>query len=110
MSDGSQVFKVYCDFTSEPSFIWTLVESFELIKRSAFRYDFLTDIPIRADDPQFSEHRLPLSARTHLLIDATHIRATQHRGQAVYNYQNSELSVGRGGLALSVICRKLLLL
>lgn len=76
MSDGSQVFKVYCDFTSEPSFIWTLVESFELIKRSAFRYDFLTDIPIRADDPQFSEHRLPLSARTHLLIDATHIRAT----------------------------------
>jgi len=76
MSDGSQVFKVYCDFTSEPSFIWTLVESFELITRSAFRYDFLTDIPIRADDPQFSEHRLPLSARTHLLIDATHIRAT----------------------------------
>lgn len=30
-------------------------------------------------------------------------------GARQYNYQNSELSVGRGGLALSVICRKLLL-
>lgn len=76
MGDGSEVFKVYCDFTSEPNFIWTLVESFELNKKSNFRYDFLTDIPVRADDPQFSEHRLPLNARTNLLIDATHIRAT----------------------------------
>ena len=76
ISNGSRVFKVYCDFTSEPNFIWTLVESFELNKRTAFNYNFLADIPIREDDPQFSEHRLSLSARIHLLADATHIRAT----------------------------------
>ena len=76
MNNGSHLFNVYCDFTSELNFIWTLVESFELNKRGAFKYDFLTDIPIQADDPQFSEYRLPRSARTHLLIDATHIRAT----------------------------------
>ena len=74
--NDSEQFKVYCDFTSEPSFIWTLVESFKKINKGAFNEDFLADLPIRPNDPQFSEHRLSLSARTHLLSFATHIRAT----------------------------------
>lgn len=104
--NNSELFNVYCDFTSEPSFIWTLVESFEKIKKSAFNNDFLADMPIRANDPQFSEHRLSLSARTHLLSDATHIRATCEfdKGFSYTDYLRGKLTdidlVGSSGCRL----------
>ena len=70
------LFNVYCDFTSEPKFVWTLIESFEKIKNSLFDYSFSVDRPTNPNNPQFSEYRLPLGAMTHLLSHSTHFRAT----------------------------------
>lgn len=72
----TEQFTVYCDFTSELNFIWTLVESFEKIRKGLFNKNFWADWPVRANDPQFSEHRLSLGARNHIRSEATHIRAT----------------------------------
>ena len=75
--NSNELFKVYCDFTSESNFVWTLIESFKKSILKGFNYDFYTDKPIRSNDPQsFSAHRLSLSAMTYLLSDTTHIRAT----------------------------------
>ncbi|KAL9969773.1 hypothetical protein ACROYT_G022030 [Oculina patagonica] len=104
--NNTERFNVYCDFTSEPGFIWTLVESFEKIKKNDFKNDFLADMPIRANDPQFSEHRLSLSARTHLLSDSTHVRATCEfdKGFSYTDYLRGKLSyiqlVGSNGCKL----------
>lgn len=69
--------KVFCDFTSEPEFVWTLVESFEKGERHHFHGgSFSEDIPINPNSPMFSRYRLPLNAMTHLLSQSTHFRAT----------------------------------
>ena len=74
-NDG-ELFKVYCDFTSEKDFVWTLVESFEKRKKSLFNHPFFADVPIRSNDPQFSEHRMSGKAVEYLYSESTHIRAT----------------------------------
>ena len=73
---SNQIFKVYCDFTSEANFVWTLVESFKYDRRGDFNFPFYEDLPINENDPQFLEHRLSQSTMAHILSYATHLRAT----------------------------------
>lgn len=72
-------FQTYCDFSSEPNFVWTLIESFAFSNFWYFRYQpFDDDFPRNeASPPNWSDFRL---AKTSMLFvrnqGTTHFRAT----------------------------------
>lgn len=70
---------VYCDLTSEPEFIWTLVESFSLENVGQFRNlpSFKTDsIAVHEDNPDWSEYKMSHAHMQHVRARSTHWRAT----------------------------------
>ena len=59
--DDGVEFKVYCDFTSEPNSVWTLIESFSLGKNDLFKdKPFKIDFPSLEDSPNWNNYRLSL--------------------------------------------------
>ncbi|XP_031561509.1 uncharacterized protein LOC116297426 [Actinia tenebrosa] len=69
--------KVYCDFTSEPDYVWTLVESFEYSKKmNYFYWKLFEDHPVNESSPNWVNYRLSLEDMTHIRTNATHWRVT----------------------------------
>ncbi|XP_028416174.1 uncharacterized protein LOC114539797 [Dendronephthya gigantea] len=73
------VHTVYCDFTSEPGFAWTLVESFALKHKllRAFRKSPLkTNDPVNPNTPNWNLFRMSYKQMSHLRSQSTHWRVT----------------------------------
>lgn len=69
--------KVFCDFTSEPGFVWTLIESFEFSKHLDYKAKpFTADYPVNPIAPQWSNYRLSRSVMLHIKSYSTLWRAT----------------------------------
>lgn len=59
--------KVFCDFTSEPGFVWTLIESFEFSKRLDYMdKPFTADYPVNIPSPQWNNYRLSRPVMLHV--------------------------------------------
>ncbi|XP_065051699.1 uncharacterized protein LOC135681253 [Rhopilema esculentum] len=68
---------VYCDFSSEPNFAWTLVTSFSLENNNQFKSNpFYNNDPISEHEPNWKKYRLAKSLMQHIASSATHWRAT----------------------------------
>ena len=69
---------VYCDFSSEPGFVWTLIQSQSLANKALFQFKpfYLTDEPISEDVPNWDAYRLSLSHMKFIRSHTTHWRAT----------------------------------
>lgn len=70
---------VYCDLTSEPEFIWTLVESFSLENVGQFRNMpfFKTDyVAVNEVNLDWSEYKMSHAHVQHVRAASTHWRAT----------------------------------
>lgn len=72
-------FQVYCDFNSEPGYVWTLIQSFSLgnngmFKRKRFGVDF--SVNEEAATTTWSAYRLSLPHMQSLASASTHLRAT----------------------------------
>ncbi|XP_065051021.1 uncharacterized protein LOC135680773 [Rhopilema esculentum] len=74
--DGGE-FNVYCDFTSEPNSVWTLIESFSLGKNHLFKdWPFTIDFPYLEDSPNWDNYRLSKTRMEKIKSTSTHWRAT----------------------------------
>ena len=72
-------FSVYCDLQSEPSFAWTLIQSFSLAKKGTFEdKPFGVNFEINNDKKKadWNGYRLSLSQMQSLADHSTHLRAT----------------------------------
>lgn len=70
---------MYCDFDSEPEFLWTLVESFSLENVGQFRYMpfFKTDYAaVNEVNPDWLEYKMSHAYAQHVRTASTHWRAT----------------------------------
>ncbi|XP_065051798.1 uncharacterized protein LOC135681285 isoform X5 [Rhopilema esculentum] len=68
---------VYCDFSSEPNFVWTLVTSFSLANNYLFKNKPLYDNdPISEYEPNWNSYRLAFSVMEYVSSVSTHWRAT----------------------------------
>lgn len=68
---------VYCDFHSQPGFVWTLIESFafaDMLKYQAKA--FVRDFPINQDTFNWTDYRLSRSVMLHIRSNSTLFRAT----------------------------------
>ncbi|XP_065051050.1 uncharacterized protein LOC135680790 [Rhopilema esculentum] len=75
--DDGVEFKVYCDFTSEPNSVWTLIESFSLGKNELFKNNpFKIDFPYLEDSPNWNNYRLSKTRIEKIKSRSTHWRAT----------------------------------
>lgn len=71
--------KVYCDFTSEPGFIWTLIESFVFAVETRKKYiskSFHVDFPRGETNLNWTDYRMSLNNMRHIETHSTHWRAT----------------------------------
>ncbi|XP_031558375.1 uncharacterized protein LOC116294844 [Actinia tenebrosa] len=74
---NGKVLKVYCDMTSEPGMVWTLIESFvSLSGKPQDRKALYKDFPSNEGNFTWSDYRLSHNAMQHVKRDATHWRAT----------------------------------
>ena len=71
-------FPVYCDFGSEPGFVWTLIQSHSLQNKGAFtsKAFYLHDMPINQDAPEWNNYRLSMSRMMFIQSTSTHWRGT----------------------------------
>ena len=71
-------FPVFCDFSSEHGFAWTLMQSHSLQNNNAFRRKpfYLYDMPINQDAPGWNNYRLSMSHMKSIRNVSTHWRAT----------------------------------
>ncbi|KAL9967805.1 hypothetical protein ACROYT_G026101 [Oculina patagonica] len=78
MDQHNKSFPVFCDFGSEPGFVWTLIQSHSLENNDAFRSKafYLHDLPINQDAPEWESYRLSMSRMTYIGNSSTHWRAT----------------------------------
>ncbi|XP_078377306.1 uncharacterized protein LOC144660521 [Oculina patagonica] len=78
MDQHNQSFPVYCDFSSEPGFAWTLIQSYSLENIGAFKSKafYLHDMPINQDAPEWDSYRLSMSRMRYIGNSSTHWRAT----------------------------------
>ncbi|XP_065051740.1 uncharacterized protein LOC135681285 isoform X1 [Rhopilema esculentum] len=68
---------VYCDFSSEPNFVWTLVTSFSLANNYLFKNKPLYENdPISEYEPNWNSYRLGFSVMDYVSSVSTHWRAT----------------------------------
>ncbi|XP_065052547.1 uncharacterized protein LOC135681848 [Rhopilema esculentum] len=75
--DDGVEFNVYCDFTSEPNSVWTLIESFSLDKNNMFKNKpFKIDFSYSEDSPNWGSYRLSKTRIEKLKLRSTHWRAT----------------------------------
>ena len=74
---SGQELKVYCDFQSQPGFVWTLIESFALAEKDRYVYkSFTLDFPVNQESLNWRDYRLSRSVMQHLKSNATLWRAT----------------------------------
>ena len=71
-------FPVFCDFSSEHGFAWTLMQSHSLRNNNAFKRKpfYLFDMPINQDAPEWNNYRLSMSRMKSIRNVSTHWRAT----------------------------------
>jgi len=68
---------VYCDMTTEPGKIWTLIESFAVSSKGKYSgKDFPENFPINENTFNWIDYRLSLSSMQHINNHSTHWRAT----------------------------------
>lgn len=68
---------VYCDTTSDPGMVWTLIESFSRLYRAKYRnMPFSVDFPVNVMKFNWTDYRLSLAAMRHIRNQSTHWRAT----------------------------------
>ncbi|XP_032231315.2 uncharacterized protein LOC116614430 [Nematostella vectensis] len=69
---------VFCDFTSEQAWAWTLILSYELRERilAAFKTSFSENVPSNEKTPNMKNHRLSKRAMMSIQKYSTHWRAT----------------------------------
>ena len=81
---------VYCDFSSEPGFVWTLIQSQSLANKASFRFKpfYLTDEPISEDVPNWDAYRLSLSHMKFIRSHTTHWRATCNFPTDVFDFRD----------------------
>ena len=72
------MFKVYCDFTSEPGWAWTLVmsESLQNVGKPFTRRGLFTNEPMSPEVPNWEAYRLQLDRMKGLRSESTHWRIT----------------------------------
>ena len=72
------MFKVYCDFTSEPGWAWTLVmsESLQNIGKPFTRQALFANEPMSSEVPNWEAYRLQLDRMKGLRSESTHWRIT----------------------------------
>ena len=71
-------FKVYCDFTSEPGWAWTLVmsESLQNVQKPFTQRGLFKNEPMNPDVPNWEAYRLQLDRMKGLRSESTHWRIT----------------------------------
>ena len=81
---------VYCDFSSEPGFVWTLIQSQSLANKALFQFKpfYLTDEPISEDVPNWDAYRLSLSHMKFIRSHTTHWRATCNFPTDVFDFRD----------------------
>ncbi|XP_031569970.1 uncharacterized protein LOC116304383 [Actinia tenebrosa] len=68
---------VFCDFTSEPGFVWTLIESFAFSKHLDYKTKpFTVDFPVNPTAPTWDNYRLSRSVMLYVKSNSTLWRAT----------------------------------
>ncbi|XP_078355645.1 uncharacterized protein LOC144640349 [Oculina patagonica] len=75
----NEAFSVYCDFESEPGFVWALVQSFSLANKVMFRdKTFGVDFSVNqtTNEVDWNWYRLSLSQMQSIANYSTHLRAT----------------------------------
>lgn len=78
VDERNNVFPVYCDFTSETGFTWTLIQSYSLQNKAKFKGKsfFHHDMPINQHAPEWDNYRLSMSGMKFVGNKSTHWRAT----------------------------------
>ena len=86
----NQPMTVYCDFSSEPGFVWTLIQSQSLANKASFQFKpfYLTDEPISEDVPNWDAYRLSLSHMKFIRSHTTHWRATCNFPTDVFDFRD----------------------
>ncbi|KAL9963769.1 hypothetical protein ACROYT_G027309 [Oculina patagonica] len=72
-------FQVYCDFYSEPGYVWTLIQSYSLANNNQFKYKrFGVDFPVNEEVAaiNWGAYRLSLPHMQSLANASTYLRAT----------------------------------
>ena len=73
----TEQFNVYCDFTSDKPFVWTLVYSFSLKNKNAVQaLNLLFDLPVDEDNPNWAKYRLSKKRMEWLRSTSTYWRIT----------------------------------
>ena len=78
VDERSNVLPVYCDFTSETGFTWTLIQSYSLQNNAKFKGKafFHHDKPINQHAPEWDNYRISMSGMKFVWSKSTHWRAT----------------------------------
>lgn len=74
------LYQVYCDFSSEPRYAFTLIESFSFAHRNIFNtLGFYADSPLGQDSFNWVKYRLPKKRMQVIANHSTHLRSTCNR-------------------------------
>ncbi|CAH3031027.1 unnamed protein product, partial [Pocillopora meandrina] len=76
--NNGDMFKVYCDFTSEPGWAWTLVmsETLQNVGKPFTQRGLFTNEPMSSEVPNWEAYRLQLDRMKGLRSESTHWRIT----------------------------------
>jgi len=74
---STSLYQVFCDFTSENGFIWTVIDSFSLANKNEFADKaFYKDYPVNQEAFTWKRYRLSRSRINVIANHSTHVRAT----------------------------------
>ena len=74
---SNSLYEVFCDFTSEKGFVWTLIESFSFRYSDEFKDKaFYEDHPLNQEAFTWNKFRLSLPRMNATVKRSTHVRAT----------------------------------
>ncbi|KAL9968544.1 hypothetical protein ACROYT_G020652 [Oculina patagonica] len=80
IDDSNRIFKVFCDFDSEPGFAWNLFESVSLSNKDLFKsavfYDYSDSSAVSGDSPNWQAYLIKRHYLLWLRDQSTHWRAT----------------------------------
>ena len=86
-STSKSLYEVFCDYTSENGFIWTLIESFSLANNHEFsNKPFYKDYPVNQNSFTWNKSRLSQSRKNFIASHSTHVRATCNFNTDGLNY------------------------
>ena len=84
---NKSLYEVFCDYTSENGFIWTLIESFSLANNHEFaNKPFYEDYPVNQNSFTWNKFRLSWSWMNFIASHSTHVRATCNFNTDGLNY------------------------